>query len=147
MLLHATVIAIAAQGVILVGQSGAGKSALAARLIERGAWLIADDRTRIEQIGSELWASCPQTIRGQIEIRGVGLIRAPTQSAARLRLACDLDSQGERLPDPSFWTPCPGAENAPSIPCVHLDANRPDAVEAVLAALVLVREWEDSPAP
>ncbi|MEF3048289.1 HPr kinase/phosphorylase [Pseudotabrizicola sp. L79] len=97
--LHATTVAIAGQGVLIRGASGAGKSSLALRLIGLGAVLVADDQTWLERQGDSLVASCPPTLRGLIEARGLGLLNAPFCDTARLGLVVDLDlHEPDRLP-------------------------------------------------
>jgi HPr kinase/phosphorylase len=150
--LHATSIALAGQAVLFVGPSGAGKSQLALRLVQRGAWLVADDQTILTARTGEIWASCPPAIAGKLEVRGVGIVAAPHQTQAPVRLVLDIDPAARPAPDlnrlPIFrrWTPPNGLENLRPIPCVPFDAFRPDAAEAVIAALAHIREWEDSPA-
>jgi hypothetical protein len=152
MLIHATSAALASQAILFLGPSGSGKSQLAFRLLQRGAWLIADDQTHLSPRGGAIWASCPPTIEGKLEVRGVGLIAAPHQVGASVRLVLDLDPANRpakadlRMPEIRRWTPPRGFENTRPIPCVPFDASRPDAAEAVIAALAQSREWEDSPA-
>lgn len=149
---HATAVSIAGKAVLLIGPSGAGKSQLALRLIHRGGWLIADDQTILAIRAGEVWASCPPAIVGRLEVRGVGIVAAPHQSQAPVRLVLDLQSNVEghtdisRMPDFRHWIPPAALENTRPIPCVPFDAFRPDAAEAVIAALAQCRNWEDSPA-
>jgi HPr kinase/phosphorylase len=151
-LFHATTAAIIAQGTVFLGPSGSGKSQLALRLIHRGGWLIADDQTILSERAGEIWASCPPAIAGMLEVRGVGIVAAPHQLEAPIRLVLDLqltlhaDQDTLRMPDFRRWTPPLGLENTRPIPCVPFDAFRLDAPEAVIAALAQCRNWEDSPA-
>lgn len=88
------------RAVAIVGASGSGKSSLALQLIGLGAKLIADDQTRIELHGSEVWASKPGTLPSKIEARGVGLLDAPMSDAKPLMLIIDLDTvEQDRFPD------------------------------------------------
>ena len=157
-IVHATCVAISAQGLLLIGPSGAGKSQLAHRLIGRGAWLIADDQTILTANRANLLtASCPPGIRGRLEIRGLGIVSVPTQSAAPIQLVLDLDPtmrppEGDyRMPEFHAWTPPMTGPNMaktwPSVACVYFNPYRPDAVEMAFAALAKAREWGDSPAP
>lgn len=88
---------------MILGESGAGKSDLALRLIDRGALLVADDYTRLDPRGTSLLASAPPTIAGRIEIRGLGII--PTQHvndvpvALAIRLAAPSGTVIERMPE------------------------------------------------
>ncbi len=99
--LHATSVAVAGNGLLILGPSGSGKSTLALQLIALGAELIADDKTVITQDDGKLIASAPEVIRGQIEARGVGLLRVPPAGPTPLALVVDLDrTEPDRLPHP-----------------------------------------------
>ncbi|MEM0944458.1 MAG: HPr kinase/phosphatase C-terminal domain-containing protein [Pseudomonadota bacterium] len=96
-ILHASAVAVAGRGVLILGASGAGKSVLAAELISRGATLIADDQV---VAGPDL--SAPPKTAGLIELRGIGLLRLPS-TRAPLSLIADLDQRApERLPEPLY---------------------------------------------
>jgi HPr kinase/phosphorylase len=98
--LHATAVALdAARGVLILGRSGAGKSALGLELMALGAQLVSDDRVDVARRDGALWASAPATIRGRIEARGIGLLEAAPLDAAQLVLVVDLDRpEPDRLP-------------------------------------------------
>ena len=68
---------------LLLGESGAGKSDLALRLIAAGAQLVADDRVELSVESNRLIARAPANLAGLIEIRNVGIIALPS---ARLPL-------------------------------------------------------------
>ena len=99
-ILHATAVADpAGRGLLILGPSGSGKSALAWQLLAIGARLVADDRTVVTAGDDGLTLSCPPTIRGLIEARGIGLLRAETVTQAPLVLAVDLGrDESDRLP-------------------------------------------------
>ena len=99
-LFHASCVAVQGRGLLILGPSGAGKSALAIRLIGLGAALVSDDQTRITVRDGRLVATCPSPdIRGLVEARGVGLLRAPTVESANLALVVDLARpETDRLP-------------------------------------------------
>lgn len=98
-LLHASCVAWEGRGVLILGPSGSGKSALALALLALGAALVADDRTRVWRAGGRLRAAAPEAIRGMIEARGFGLLSAPAVEAEALVLAIDLSRrETERLP-------------------------------------------------
>ena len=100
-ILHASCVAVAGRGVLILGPSGGGKSALALALMAMGADLVADDRTRVWRAGDRLRAAAPATIRGRIEARGFGLLTAPAREAEQLVLAVDLAQvETARLPPP-----------------------------------------------
>ncbi len=83
---------------MIEGESGAGKSDLALRLIDRGATLISDDYTLLQRAGSELIASPPDTIAGKIEVRGLGLLDTPYVEKIPVALLIRLTDAPERLP-------------------------------------------------
>ena len=103
--LHASCVAIRDKGVLILGPSGSGKSALALQLMALGAVLVADDRTRITCMGTGLVAHAPDRLAGVIEARGVGLIRVPHANSAPLHLAVDMGQlEPDRLPQPKSLT-------------------------------------------
>ena len=83
---------------MIEGESGAGKSDLALRLIDRGAQLISDDYTLLQRTGRELIASPPDTIAGRIEIRGLGILTMPHVEKIPVALLIRLTDAPERLP-------------------------------------------------
>lgn len=90
---------------LLLGESGSGKSDLALRLIGAGALLVADDRVDVTQEKKKLRASPPPALCGKLEVRGVGILELPYQEQVPLALAISLVTreQVERLPDPQFF--------------------------------------------
>jgi HPr kinase/phosphorylase len=72
--LHSVLMDIFGLGVLIVGESGVGKSECALDLIERGHRLVADDLTEVRRVGDELTGSSCGLGRDHMEIRGVGLI-------------------------------------------------------------------------
>jgi HPr kinase/phosphorylase len=96
---HASCVAVDGRGLLILGASGAGKSGLALQLIALGARLVADDRTELTAHAGRLTARCPVAIKGLIEARGIGLLRAPTLDEAEIALVVDLDRiEDQRLP-------------------------------------------------
>jgi HPr kinase/phosphorylase len=82
-----------------MGPSGSGKSALALQLMAFGAQLVADDQTEIMAQGDGLIASCPNALRGLIEARGLGILRADSIAQAKLVLVVDLSQrETDRMP-------------------------------------------------
>lgn len=72
--LHGCMVDYRGIGVLMMGESGAGKSETAIGLLEKGAALVADDSIRIKQVGNELTASAKDFARGYLEMRGIGII-------------------------------------------------------------------------
>lgn len=83
---------------LIEGRSGAGKSDLALRLIDRGASLISDDYTLLQRVSSSLIASPPATIAGQIEVRGLGVLTLPYTEKIQVALLVRLTDMPERMP-------------------------------------------------
>lgn len=74
---HGVLCEVYGEGVLIIGESGAGKSETAVELIKRGHRLIADDAVEIRKTDSKtLIGSSPNNIRHFIELRGIGIINA-----------------------------------------------------------------------
>ncbi len=100
-LIHGTCVALDEMAVLLRGPPGSGKSDLAMRLLDGGARLIADDQTMVESLAGQLTVTAPETIAGQIEVRGVGVLEVETEKSGILGLVVDLvTDQPERMPEP-----------------------------------------------
>ena len=100
---HATTVAVAGRGLMIVGRSGSGKSALALMLMAHGARLVADDRTRLwlARRGPRVWADAPATLPPRIEARGVGLLPVRRTGPVPLCAVADMDiAEDTRLPPP-----------------------------------------------
>lgn len=104
LVLHATTVALYGQAVLIRGESGRGKSSLALQLMALGAGLVADDRTCVwrDDCGADgdiVMADAPDTLRGRIEARGIGILEADAAGPCRIGLVVDLDQLEEaRLP-------------------------------------------------
>ena len=73
--LHGVLIEIYGEGVLLLGDSGVGKSETAIELVKRGHRLIADDAVEIKRVSDKtLVGTAPEVIRHFIELRGIGII-------------------------------------------------------------------------
>jgi HPr kinase/phosphorylase len=131
-IVHASCVAFGARGVLLLGDSGAGKSDLALRLIHEGARLVADDRTVLTIKQKKLQAAAPSTIAGLIEVRGLGIIALPGKPAP-LVLAVQLGREGPRLPGEDRWRPA--LKGAPDLPLLHLDGRHASDPAKVALAL------------
>lgn len=96
---HATTVAIDGVAVLIEGRSGAGKSDLALRLIDRGAALVSDDYTLVVRRDGALVARPPATIAGRIEVRGLGIVPVAHVAEAPVALLVQLDEDPPRLPE------------------------------------------------
>ena len=72
---HGVLVEVYGEGLLLIGDSGIGKSEAAVELLKRGHRLIADDAVEIRKIStSSLVGTAPSLIRNYIELRGIGII-------------------------------------------------------------------------
>ncbi len=74
---HGVLVEVYGEGILLVGDSGVGKSETAIELIKRGHRLIADDAVVIRRVSAKsLVGEAPENIKHFIELRGIGIINA-----------------------------------------------------------------------
>lgn len=74
---HGVLVEVYGEGMLIVGDSGVGKSENAIELVKRGHRLIADDAVEIRKVSNKsLVGSSPENIRHFVELRGVGIINA-----------------------------------------------------------------------
>ena len=72
---HGVLVEVYGEGVLLVGESGIGKSETALELIKRGHRLVADDAVEVKQVSKDtLLGTAPEMIRYYMELRGIGVI-------------------------------------------------------------------------
>lgn len=72
---HGVLVEVYGEGILLLGESGVGKSETAIELVKRGHRLIADDAVEIRRVSSKtLVGSSPENIRHFVELRGVGIV-------------------------------------------------------------------------
>jgi HPr kinase/phosphorylase len=72
---HGVLVEVYGEGVLLMGESGVGKSETAMELIKRGHRLIADDAVEIRRAtGKRLIGTAPDLIRYYMELRGIGVV-------------------------------------------------------------------------
>src|SRR5213596_1309538 len=97
--IHAVLMDILGLGVLIVGESGIGKSECALDLIVRGHRLVADDTVEIRRRAETiLIGTCPELTRHHMELRGLGIINvkelfgiASTRSSKRVELVVHLE--------------------------------------------------------
>ena len=76
---HGVLVEVYGEGILLLGDSGVGKSETAIELIKRGHRLIADDAVEIRRVSAKsLVGQAPENIRHFIELRGIGIIDVKT---------------------------------------------------------------------
>ena len=126
--------------VLLLGPSTAGKSDVALRLMAMGATLLSDDRTALFVEDGRLFAEAIPSLYGQMELRGVGILRFPAAAPAVVVLAVQLEPERaiERLPEPVSYRPPAPLHAAICPPLVVLrpfDASTPAKIAAAAAAL------------
>lgn len=87
-------------GLLICGGSGSGKSDLCLRLADAGGSLVADDQTVVENRNGRLIASCPERLRGLLEVRGIGIVETPFVPETEINLKLVLRNTGEieRMP-------------------------------------------------
>jgi len=129
--LHASTVAIGGRAVLITGPSGSGKSDLALRLLDRGFALVSDDQTIVKKSGNHLTASAPPTIRGKLEIRGIGIVTMDQVDDQPVALIVELTSDIRRLPDDSRERPVMGIP----VPLISVDATTASAAAKVAIAL------------
>ena len=72
---HGVLMEVYGEGVLLIGESGIGKSETAVELVKRGHRLIADDAVEIRKVsGNSLVGTAPSLIRNYVELRGIGIV-------------------------------------------------------------------------
>ncbi len=72
---HGVLVEVYGEGILLLGESGVGKSETAIELVKRGHRLIADDAVEIKRVSAKaLVGSAPEIIRHFIELRGIGVV-------------------------------------------------------------------------
>jgi HPr kinase/phosphorylase len=98
-IIHGVLMDVLGLGVLLIGDSGIGKSECALDLVVRGHRLVADDTVQIRRRGdSMVLGACPEPTRYHMELRGLGIINvrdlfgiAATRASKRIELVVQLE--------------------------------------------------------
>lgn len=106
--LHGVFMDVLGIGVLITGDSGAGKSELALELITRGHGLVADDVVEIARVAfGVLEGRCPEMLKDFLEVRGLGILNIRTifgetacRRKMRLKLICHLQRRGVAQEEP-----------------------------------------------
>lgn len=142
LLLHGTCVSVGGAGVLILGAPGAGKSGLALRLIDEPGYgtsglllrgeLVADDQVVVTRVADRLMATAPASLRGKLEIRGLGIVSLATLPSAALALVVKLQDHSaiERLPDGRSFDILGLA-----LPLVEIDASMASSPARIRAAL------------
>ena len=129
--IHASTVSTDGRAVLISGPSGSGKSDLALRLLDRGFTLVSDDQTIVRREGDRLVSSAPPTIKGKLEIRGIGIVDMDTVADVPVALYVELTSEIVRLPDDRRERPVLGV----NLPLISVDAQTASAASKVALAL------------
>ena len=121
-------------GILLLGESGAGKSAVALKLIAMGAVLVADDRVELYMHEQVLWARPPATLAGLVEARGVGIVTLPHAANARVALAVALGPDAARHPERENYEPPAPLSVRTKPPLLRLSARDMAVAEKIVLA-------------
>ncbi len=97
--IHGVLLDILGLGVLLIGESGIGKSECALDLVVRGHRLVADDTVEVRRRGETVViGTCPELTRHHMEVRGLGVINirdlfgvASTRTSKRVELVVQLE--------------------------------------------------------
>lgn len=134
-LVYGTCVALGRRAALLRGPSGSGKSDLALRflfLARRGPAaldppaLVADDQVSIRRDGKRVLAAAPESIQGQMEVRGLGIVGVKLVAEAELVLVVDLVDAAlvERLPPSDLTTQIAGI-HLPVLQLTPFEASAP----------------------
>ncbi len=90
---HGVLVEVYGEGILILGDSGIGKSELAIELVKRGHRLVADDAVELRRVSSrQIMGTAPENIRHFIELRGVGLVNvARVYGAGAVKVSETLD--------------------------------------------------------
>ena len=134
--MHSSSVVIDDNGVLILGDSGSGKSDLALRLIDNGATLISDDISICRKNLNSIYLYCPPEIKGLLEVREIGIITVPFVERIKLRLVVNLKSNNnERFPKDSSFRIL-----GIKIPIINIEGKNSSAVAKIKVKLNEIRE-------
>lgn len=89
---YGVMMSIYGRGIMIMGNSGIGKSELALDLINRGHMLVADDRVDVTRVHTNLLCQAPELLKQKLEIRGLGIVDVTRMFGANAYLnKCNMD--------------------------------------------------------
>ncbi|MCF6304852.1 MAG: HPr kinase/phosphatase C-terminal domain-containing protein [Rhodobacteraceae bacterium] len=98
--IHGSCVEYDGQSVLIIGDSGSGKSSVSLALIALGATLVSDDAVDLTRKDDKIMTSPPDSILGQIEARSFGILEMPYSASATLKFVVDMNkSEVRRLPE------------------------------------------------
>ena len=134
--MHSSSIVIDDNGVLILGDSGSGKSDLALRLIDNGATLISDDVSICKKNLNNIYLYCPPETKGLLEVREIGIITVPFVERIKLKLVVNLKSKNnERFPQDNY-SKILGIK----IPLINIDGKNSSAVAKIKVKLNEISE-------
>jgi HPr kinase/phosphorylase len=106
--IHASAVLVGVRAVLIRGPSGSGKSSLAFALIRAGesgalpfVRLVGDDRVHVDAAHDCVLVRPADSLKGLLEVRGLGIRRLPFEPVAVVGLVVDLDAaDAARMPTP-----------------------------------------------
>ena len=134
--MHSSSIVIDDNGVLILGDSGSGKSDLALRLIDNGATLISDDVSICKKNLNNIYLYCPPETKGLLEVREIGIVTVPFVERIKLKLVVNLQSKkNERFPEDNYLKIL-----GIKIPLINIDGKNSSAVAKIKVKLNEISE-------
>jgi len=134
--MHSSSIVIDDNGVLILGDSGSGKSDLALRLIDNGATLISDDVSICKKNLNNIYLYCPPEIKGLLEVREIGIITVPFVERIKLKLVVNLKSKNnKRFPEDNYFKIL-----GIKVPLINIDGKNSSAVAKIKVKLNEISE-------
>ena len=138
---HGTLVVLGERGVLILGPSRSGKTALALRLIKhcatygRFAWLVSDDQLFLSASDGRLVGHAPSPIAGLVEAVGRGPVPIPHEPAAVIDLAVRLVPEDEA---PRFQEGEEMELEGLMLPCMALPCRSAESAASAVAARLLL---------
>ena len=134
--MHSSSIVIDDNGVLILGDSGSGKSDLALRLIDNGATLISDDVSICKKNLNNIYLYCPPETKGLLEVREIGIVTVPFVERIKLKLVVNLQKKkNERFPEDNYLKIL-----GIKIPLINIDGKNSSAVAKIKVKLNEISE-------